>query len=105
MLISFVSQACTYCRKSGATLGCDVTRCKVAFHLPCGIENNSLHQFFNSFKWVSLYLVSEVLILFENCESVVEFARILNICCWIGKIICFAQVEHMIYVSKVKNPD
>uniref|UniRef100_A0A1B6CRC0 PHD-type domain-containing protein n=1 Tax=Clastoptera arizonana TaxID=38151 RepID=A0A1B6CRC0_9HEMI len=41
---------CVYCKKNGATLGCDISRCKVAFHLPCGIEHNSLHQFFDTFK-------------------------------------------------------
>ncbi|XP_075226646.1 uncharacterized protein LOC142327445 isoform X2 [Lycorma delicatula] len=41
---------CTICRKRGATLNCSVTKCKVVFHLPCGVNKGSLHQFYGQFK-------------------------------------------------------
>ncbi|XP_011881897.1 PREDICTED: uncharacterized protein LOC105569778 [Vollenhovia emeryi] len=41
---------CSYCRKSGATLGCCNSKCKCIFHFPCGLKNNSLHQFFGEFR-------------------------------------------------------
>ncbi|XP_054270224.1 uncharacterized protein LOC128991406 isoform X2 [Macrosteles quadrilineatus] len=41
---------CTYCRSGGATLGCAVAKCKVVFHLPCGMKHGTLHQFFGEFK-------------------------------------------------------
>lgn len=41
---------CTVCRKSGATLGCTVAKCKTVFHLPCGLSRGSLHQFYGQFK-------------------------------------------------------
>ncbi|XP_075226269.1 uncharacterized protein LOC142327269 isoform X2 [Lycorma delicatula] len=41
---------CIYCLKTGATLGCVLSRCKAVFHLPCGMKRGSLHQFFKQFK-------------------------------------------------------
>ncbi|XP_054709404.1 G2/M phase-specific E3 ubiquitin-protein ligase-like [Uloborus diversus] len=41
---------CCYCKKRGATIGCVEAKCKKSFHLPCGIKNGTLHQFFSSFK-------------------------------------------------------
>ncbi|KAG8320232.1 ubiquitin-protein transferase activity protein [Homalodisca vitripennis] len=41
---------CSFCREGGATLGCDISRCKVVFHLPCGMKHGTLHQFFGEFK-------------------------------------------------------
>lgn len=40
---------CVYCRKKGATIGCTVRHCRRQFHLPCGVNSNSLHQFFDQF--------------------------------------------------------
>jgi hypothetical protein len=48
--IVFVFQTCWYCKKSGATVGCCMSRCKKVFHLPCGRREGSLHQFFGQFK-------------------------------------------------------
>ncbi|XP_076277631.1 uncharacterized protein LOC143207744 isoform X2 [Lasioglossum baleicum] len=42
--------ACSYCKKSGATLGCCNSRCKKIFHYPCGLRAGSLHQFFGEFR-------------------------------------------------------
>jgi len=41
---------CVYCKKKGATVGCAKQQCKKSYHLPCGMENNSLNQFFDQFK-------------------------------------------------------
>ncbi|XP_022248830.1 G2/M phase-specific E3 ubiquitin-protein ligase-like, partial [Limulus polyphemus] len=40
---------CTYCGKYGATIGCCNKKCKKVFHLPCGLQNDSLSQFFGTF--------------------------------------------------------
>ncbi|XP_063979013.1 uncharacterized protein LOC135163489 isoform X2 [Diachasmimorpha longicaudata] len=42
--------SCSYCKKTGATLGCCNTKCKKIFHLPCGLKSGSLHQFFGEFR-------------------------------------------------------
>ncbi|XP_023231422.1 G2/M phase-specific E3 ubiquitin-protein ligase-like [Centruroides sculpturatus] len=41
---------CSYCKKVGGTIGCYHNTCRKSFHLPCGLKNNSLHQFFGVFK-------------------------------------------------------
>ncbi|XP_024947582.1 uncharacterized protein LOC107274561 isoform X2 [Cephus cinctus] len=41
---------CRYCKKRGATLKCCNTKCKIIFHLPCGLRTGSLHQFFGEFR-------------------------------------------------------
>ncbi|XP_044582242.1 uncharacterized protein LOC123263497 isoform X2 [Cotesia glomerata] len=41
---------CVFCKRKGATLGCVNKKCKRVFHLPCGLKNNTLHQFFDQFK-------------------------------------------------------
>lgn len=41
---------CTYCKQKGATLGCSIRKCRTVFHLPCGLSNDSLHQFFGQFR-------------------------------------------------------
>ena len=41
---------CVYCKKKGATVGCAKQQCKKSYHLPCGMLNNSLNQFFDQFK-------------------------------------------------------
>ena len=38
---------CVYCKKKGATVGCAKQQCKKSYHLPCGIQNGSLQQFFD----------------------------------------------------------
>ncbi|XP_033216240.1 uncharacterized protein LOC117172427 [Belonocnema kinseyi] len=42
--------ACFHCKKVGATLGCCNSKCKRIFHLPCGLRNGSLHQFYGEFR-------------------------------------------------------
>ncbi|CAH1261920.1 G2E3 [Branchiostoma lanceolatum] len=41
---------CSFCEQKGATIGCCTKRCRIAFHLPCGMENKTLHLFFDDFK-------------------------------------------------------
>ncbi|WAR19117.1 G2E3-like protein [Mya arenaria] len=41
---------CSYCKKVGATIGCVVKNCKKMFHLGCGKENHTLHQFYDTFR-------------------------------------------------------
>ncbi|KAK0088412.1 hypothetical protein PV325_012076 [Microctonus aethiopoides] len=41
---------CSYCKKTGATLGCCNRKCKKVFHYPCGIKDNTLHQFYDQYK-------------------------------------------------------
>jgi len=40
---------CSFCRKSGATIGCAVQTCKIRYHYPCGKQNGTLEQFFGPF--------------------------------------------------------
>ncbi|KAJ1528085.1 hypothetical protein ONE63_008002 [Megalurothrips usitatus] len=40
---------CSYCRRTGATIGCNVKTCKKTFHLPCGLKRDSMHQYFDQF--------------------------------------------------------
>ena len=41
---------CVYCLKGYATLKCCYKKCRKIFHLPCGIQNNSMSQFYGSFN-------------------------------------------------------
>jgi len=41
---------CTYCKQKYATVGCVGSGCRKCYHLPCGIENGSLQQFFGGFS-------------------------------------------------------
>ncbi|KAF6216021.1 hypothetical protein GE061_000358 [Apolygus lucorum] len=41
---------CHYCKKGGATIECSDKKYKCKFHLPCGLEKNSLHQFFGQLR-------------------------------------------------------
>ncbi|XP_059176429.1 PHD finger protein 7-like isoform X2 [Physella acuta] len=41
---------CCFCHEKGATIGCCIGSCKKAFHLNCGRQNGTLHQFFDSFQ-------------------------------------------------------
>lgn len=41
---------CVYCKKKGATVGCARQQCKKSYHLPCGMQNQSLQQFYDQFK-------------------------------------------------------
>ncbi|KAL5239048.1 hypothetical protein ACI65C_006458 [Semiaphis heraclei] len=43
-------QICVYCNKKGATIFCSGAKCRKVFHLPCGLKNGSMHQYFLSFK-------------------------------------------------------
>lgn len=36
---------CVFCKKKGAASGCCIAKCTVAYHYPCGLENNILSQF------------------------------------------------------------
>jgi len=40
---------CIYCKERYATIGCVGKGCKKGYHLPCGLENGSLQQFFGNF--------------------------------------------------------
>ena len=40
---------CAYCKKRGATVGCGKAQCKKSYHLPCGIENGSVQQFYDQY--------------------------------------------------------
>ncbi|XP_035675086.1 uncharacterized protein LOC118414898 [Branchiostoma floridae] len=41
---------CNFCEQKGATIGCCTKKCRMMFHLPCGMENGTLHLFFDDFK-------------------------------------------------------
>ncbi|KAL5239438.1 hypothetical protein ACI65C_006848 [Semiaphis heraclei] len=43
-------ETCVYCDKKGATISCCGIKCRKVFHLPCGLRNGSMHQYFLSFK-------------------------------------------------------
>ena len=38
---------CVYCKKKGASVGCARQQCKKSYHLPCGMKNGSLQEFFD----------------------------------------------------------
>lgn len=40
---------CVYCKRKGAAVLCSAKTCKLVFHLPCGIKNDSGHQFHDRF--------------------------------------------------------
>jgi len=44
------SLKCFYCKKKYATVGCSNKGCRKGYHLPCGLANGSLQQFFGSFS-------------------------------------------------------
>ncbi|TRY75628.1 hypothetical protein TCAL_09739 [Tigriopus californicus] len=41
---------CVYCKQKGATVGCARSTCKKSYHLPCGMRNKSVQQYFDQFK-------------------------------------------------------
>lgn len=41
---------CVYCKRKGATVGCARSTCKKSYHLPCGMRNKSVQQYFDQFK-------------------------------------------------------
>ncbi|XP_025198524.1 PHD finger protein 7-like isoform X2 [Melanaphis sacchari] len=43
-------ETCVYCKKKGATISCCGSKCRRVFHLPCGLKNGSMHQYYQSFK-------------------------------------------------------
>ncbi|XP_060856871.1 PHD finger protein 7-like [Metopolophium dirhodum] len=43
-------EICFYCNKKGATISCSGKKCQKVFHLPCGLKNGSMHQYFQAFK-------------------------------------------------------
>ncbi|XP_003241382.1 PHD finger protein 7 isoform X2 [Acyrthosiphon pisum] len=43
-------EICFYCNKKGATISCSGKKCRKVFHLPCGLKNGSMHQYFQAFK-------------------------------------------------------
>lgn len=72
---------CTYCKHKGATLGCSIRKCRTVFHLPCGLHNDSLHQFFGQFRsYCSLHRPRQ-----EVDEAILAEARkqsgVCAICC------------------------
>lgn len=44
------TETCVYCNEKGATISCCGVKCQKVFHLPCGLKNDSMHQYFLSFK-------------------------------------------------------
>lgn len=36
---------CYYCFRRGASIICSQSNCRIKFHLPCGLENESFHQY------------------------------------------------------------
>ncbi|KAL4083946.1 hypothetical protein QTP88_029262 [Uroleucon formosanum] len=43
-------KTCFYCKKKGASISCCGEKCPRVFHLPCGLKNGSMHQYFDTFK-------------------------------------------------------
>ena len=46
---------CVYCKKKGATVGCARQACKKSYHLPCGMLNGSLQEFFDQVIRITFY--------------------------------------------------
>lgn len=59
-------QTCTYCAKKGATISCCKKKCKIIFHLPCGLKNGSMNQYFDAFKYVMHVILFGIQILIET---------------------------------------
>ncbi|XP_054153296.1 pineapple eye protein-like [Oppia nitens] len=73
--------SCNYCRKKGATIGCSVASCKVSFHLPCGIENKTMSQFFDNFHSYCLkHRPKQELPKDEKTKSVIKAQDLCPIC-------------------------
>ncbi|KAL4084071.1 hypothetical protein QTP88_029387 [Uroleucon formosanum] len=43
-------KTCFYCKKKGDSISCCGEKCPRVFHLPCGLKNGSMHQYFDTFK-------------------------------------------------------
>ncbi|KAK3092746.1 hypothetical protein FSP39_006825 [Pinctada imbricata] len=41
---------CSYCKEKGATVGCVVSKCRHVFHFGCGLQHNTMHQYFDTFS-------------------------------------------------------
>ncbi|GAB6031731.1 G2 M-phase specific E3 ubiquitin protein ligase [Chamberlinius hualienensis] len=68
---------CSYCKKSGANIGCQVNECSKRFHYPCGIQHGSLHQFFGKYcSFCSAHKPVQT-----SCSTLHEKIKLCNICC------------------------
>jgi len=88
---------CTYCKQSGALVGCHKTRCPCSYHLTCGMNNGCLMQFYDSFRSYCnqhrplQYFVKEMIGLtvdcpvcrddIEICDKVVPNEILVTECC------------------------
>ncbi|XP_011342654.1 dentin sialophosphoprotein isoform X2 [Ooceraea biroi] len=88
---------CTYCRKSGATLGCCNVKCKRIFHFPCGLKAGSLHQFFGEFKSYCINHKPK-----QNIDQHIlkEISSIDNLLCYI----CYDKVNPSDHVETLWAP-
>ncbi|XP_012151382.1 uncharacterized protein LOC100880920 isoform X2 [Megachile rotundata] len=77
---------CTYCKKSGATLGCCNTKCKRIFHYPCGLSAGALNQFFGEFRSFCVNHRPKQKI---DAAMKIELTRLSEITCYI----CYDQVN------------
>ncbi|KAL1131646.1 hypothetical protein AAG570_011259 [Ranatra chinensis] len=50
IIVHYFCLTCCYCKKKGATVICASKRCIKSFHLTCGLDKGSMHQFFDAFK-------------------------------------------------------
>lgn len=41
---------CTYCKKPNATVVCFDSKCKIQFHVPCGMKEHALFQFMDKYE-------------------------------------------------------
>lgn len=46
----FHFQMCTYCYRKGASIGCCHKYCRKSFHFTCGVKNNCLTQFVDTYR-------------------------------------------------------
>ena len=50
---------CFYCKEIYASVGCSVQTCIKSFHLPCGIKNGSIHEYYGNFDSFCTFHISK----------------------------------------------
>ncbi|XP_074602909.1 E3 ubiquitin-protein ligase PHF7-like [Brevipalpus obovatus] len=74
---------CVFCKKSGAASACCIPTCRVMFHYSCGVENNILCQFKDSFNMFCV----------KHRPLQVLPRRLLQARCNVDCPICYQKVE------------
>ncbi|XP_049783041.1 uncharacterized protein LOC126184622 isoform X2 [Schistocerca cancellata] len=75
---------CCYCNRGGATVYCCGNTCKKVFHLPCGLKEQSFHEFYGRFRsFCSTHRRTQVV----DRATLIDAAKVPQIC-----TICYETV-------------